>query len=193
MSGRRSKRGVIGSVGHAVAGRIDAFVSGHHRRRLRKVGWEHALDAEGESWASSAPAPTEGNQLEVFVDGTAYLPVVRDAIAGANGQVHLTGWYFSPEFDLARTEEPCVLRNLLAEVADRADVRVLVWRGAPLPLFSPSRAEVRSMLKRFCPNNKIQCTLDQCVRILHCHHEKTVVVDDQGGIRRRYRLDLRRR
>jgi hypothetical protein len=57
--------------------------------------------------------------------------------------VHLAGWYFSPEFALTRSPRPAVLRNLLAELAERVDVRVLAWAGAPLPLFRPSRRRVR--------------------------------------------------
>ena len=41
-----------------------------------------------------------------------------------------------------------VLRDLLAELAERVDVRVLAWAGAPLPLFRPSRGDVRRMRDR---------------------------------------------
>src|SRR5439155_12855605 len=96
------------------------------------------------------------------------------------------GWYFSPEFALMREGEPLVLRNLLAELAERIDVRVLVWAGAPLPLFRPSRHEVRRMRDELTHRTRIQCGLDARERPLHCHHEKTIVIDDRiafvGGI-----------
>ena len=70
----------------------------------------------------------------------------RAELERARSHVHLAGWYFSPEFALTRFPRPTVLRNLLAEVAERVDVRVLAWAGAALPLFRPSRrqAEGRS-------------------------------------------------
>ena len=72
-----------------------------------------------------------------------------------------------------------VLRNLLAELAARVDVRLLVWAGAPLPVFRPSRREVRAMRDRLCHGSSIRCALDSHERPMHCHHEKTIVVDDR--------------
>jgi phosphatidylserine/phosphatidylglycerophosphate/cardiolipin synthase-like enzyme len=100
--------------------------------------------------------------------------------------VHLTGWHFSPDFALAREGELVILRNLLAELAERVDVRVLAWAGAPLPLFRPSRHDVRKMRDQLIAHSKIECALDAKERPLHCHHEKTIVIDDRvafvGGI-----------
>ena len=97
-----------------------------------------------------------------------------------------TGWHFSPDFALEREGEPVVLRNLLAELAERVDVRVLAWAGAPLPLFRPSRHDVRKMRDELIAHTKIECALDAKERPLHCHHEKTIVIDDRvafvGGI-----------
>ena len=79
-----------------------------------------------------------------------------------------------------------MLRNLLGELAERVDVRVLVWAGAPLPLFRPSRKDVREMRDRLVGESKVQCALDSKERPMHCHHEKTIVIDDRvafvGGI-----------
>lgn len=181
-----TKRDSLAAASHAVAGRIDASVSNHHRRRLRKIGWEHALDATDLGYAKGATPPNEGNLVEVLIDGVEALPAIAAELAKARSHVHLTGWFFSPELDLTRGHEPTILRNLLAELAERIPVRVVVWRGAPLPLFSPSRSEVRTMLERFSRRNRIDCRLDSCVRLLHCHHEKTIVIDDRvafvGGI-----------
>ena len=47
-----------------------------------------------------------------------------------------------------RGERLTILGALLAEVAERVDVRVLVWAGAPVPIFHPSRAEVRKGVQR---------------------------------------------
>lgn len=127
-----------------------------------------------------------GNSLEILIDGAEALPRIAAALEEARSHVHLTGWYFSPDFALAREAEPTILRNLLAHVAERIDVRVLVWAGAPLPLFRPSRREVRQMREQLTRDTRIECALDSNERPLHCHHEKTIVVDDRlafvGGI-----------
>ena len=157
----------------------------HHRRRLRRIGWEHAIDPPAGGWAEGPPL-RRGNSLEVLVDGAQALPRIARALEEARSHVHLTGWYFSPDFALEREGEPTILRNLLARLAERIDVRVLVWAGAPLPLFRPSRREVRRMRERLIRHTRIECALDAKERSLHCHHEKTIVIDDRlafvGGI-----------
>jgi phosphatidylserine/phosphatidylglycerophosphate/cardiolipin synthase-like enzyme len=78
------------------------------------------------------------------------------------------------------------LRGLLADVARRADVHVLAWAGAPLPLFHPDRGEVRALREELTRGPRIQMQLDARERPMHCHHEKLVVVDDRvayvGGL-----------
>jgi phosphatidylserine/phosphatidylglycerophosphate/cardiolipin synthase-like enzyme len=87
---------------------------------------------------------------------------------------------------LCRGEQPVVLRHLLAELAERVDVRLLAWAGAPLPLFRPSRREVARMRDALTKQSRIKCSLDAKERPLHFHHEKTIVIDDHvafvGGI-----------
>lgn len=128
----------------------------------------------------------QGNSLEILIDGAEALPRIARALKEARSHVHLTGWYFSPDFALTREGEPTILRNLLARLAERIDIRVLAWAGAPLPLFRPSRHEVRQMQKRLTKHTHIDCALDARERPLHCHHEKTIVIDDRlafvGGI-----------
>ncbi|MFY9578918.1 MAG: phospholipase D family protein [Gaiellaceae bacterium] len=158
----------------------------HHRRRLRRRGWEYALDSDGAGWATGEPPPRSGNAIEVLIDGGEALPVIANELTAARSHVHITGWFFSPDFALVRDKRPVVLRNLLAELAERVDVRVLVWAGAPLPLFRPSRREVRQMRDELTRHTRIKCSLDARERPLHCHHEKTIVIDDRvafvGGI-----------
>ena len=130
---------------------LDRAVSAHHRRRLRRVGWEHALDGGAGGWADGWAPPRAGNRLEVLVDGAEALPRMVAELERARSHVHLAGWYFSPEFALTRGPRPTVLRNLLAEMAEQVDVRVLAWAGAPLPLFRPSRRQVRAMRDEQAP------------------------------------------
>ena len=181
----RVGRGLVASeafVGEAVSKQITA----HHARRLRALGWEGALNPEGDGWAECAPPPRSGNAIEILVDGADALPAIADALQAARSHVHVTGWYFSPDFALVREGAPLVLRNLLAELAERLDVRVLVWAGAPLPLFRPSRRQVKRMRDELTEGTRIQCELDSRERPMHCHHEKTIVIDDRvafvGGI-----------
>jgi phosphatidylserine/phosphatidylglycerophosphate/cardiolipin synthase-like enzyme len=135
---------------------------------------------------ANGPPPRPGNDVGILIDGAQALPAIADELARAESHVHLTGWCFSPELDLTRARPPTVLRNLLAELAERVDVRMLAWAGAPLPFFRPSRSQVRAVRARLVRGSRICCALDAHERPLHCHHEKTIVIDDRvafvGGI-----------
>jgi phosphatidylserine/phosphatidylglycerophosphate/cardiolipin synthase-like enzyme len=169
-----------------VGEQITQQICSHHRRRLRKVGWERALEPPPGGWAEGEPPMRSGNAIEILIDGSQALPAIADELSRARSHVHLTGWHFSPDFALTRDDEPLILRNLLAELAERLDVRVLAWAGAPLPLFRPSRRDVRKMRDQLIRQTKIQCALDAKERPMHCHHEKTITIDDRvafvGGI-----------
>jgi phosphatidylserine/phosphatidylglycerophosphate/cardiolipin synthase-like enzyme len=170
------------SLGAAVSRQICR----HHARRLGRLGWQRALDPPAGGWADGSYPPRAGNAIEVLVDGAEALPAIAEEMRGAQSHIHVTGWYFSPSFDLERRGDPVALRHLLAELAERVDVRVLVWAGAPLPLFRPSRGDVRKMRERLTVGTRIQVALDARERPMHCHHEKTIVIDDRiafvGGI-----------
>jgi len=150
------------------------------------VGWEHALDANGTGYSEGGMSPRAGNDLEVLIDGSVALPAIAEELGRAESHVHLTGWYLSPHLQLTRGDDPVVVRNLLAELAERIDVRVLLWGGAPVRLFRPSRTDVRLVHDELCAKTKVDCEIDSCVGPLHCHHEKTIVIDDKvafvGGI-----------
>jgi phosphatidylserine/phosphatidylglycerophosphate/cardiolipin synthase-like enzyme len=180
-NGRAALRSGERLLGEAISDQIRR----HHRRRLRRQGWERALD-HGAGWAAGEPPPRAGNAIDVLIDGAEALPVIAKDLQAAQSHVHITGWFFSPSFALVRDERPLVLRTLLAELAERVDVRVLAWAGAPLPLFRPSRREVRRMRDELTSRTQIKCALDSLERPLHCHHEKTIVIDDRvafiGGI-----------
>src|ERR687885_971549 len=168
-------------VGDAIGRAIRA----HHRRRLRRIGWEHALDAVGPAWAAGEPPPRAGNAAEVLVDGAEALPRIAEELRRAHSHVHLAGWHVTPTFRLGPSPED-ELRAILAELAEGIPVRVLVWAGAPLPLFRPSRGDVRRTREALERGTRIRCALDARERPMHCHHEKLVVVDDRvafvGGI-----------
>jgi phosphatidylserine/phosphatidylglycerophosphate/cardiolipin synthase-like enzyme len=170
-----------------VGSAIEAGVQVHHRRRLRRLGWEHALDGSpGARWAAGDPPPRPGNQLDVLIDGAEALPAIASALQGARSHVHVTGWHLAAHFELVRGERPVVLGALLAELAERIDVRVVVWAGAPVPAFHPTRSEVESGVANLVRATRIRCERDPREHPFHCHHEKTIVIDDEiafvGGI-----------
>jgi phosphatidylserine/phosphatidylglycerophosphate/cardiolipin synthase-like enzyme len=178
-------------VGHAIThlddalGRgIEAAVRGHHRRRLKRLGASAAFDPAPGYWAKTGVPPRSGNTVEVLVDGANAVPAIVEAIGSAQSHVHVAGWFVSPAFQL--DERGRTLRQLLAETAERIDVRVLVWAGSPVPIFHPDRDDVREALTRLAGGTLIRAAADSRERPMHCHHEKLVVVDDRiafvGGI-----------
>jgi phosphatidylserine/phosphatidylglycerophosphate/cardiolipin synthase-like enzyme len=177
----------VGRIDAIAGDAIERTVRAKHRWRLRRLGQAAALDPAGSSlWASGEPPPRDGCQLEVLIDGAEAFPQIADAIAGARHYVHITGWHLAAEFELTRGEYPTVLGHLLAEAAERVDVRVLVWAGAPVPLFHPSRGEVADAVKTLTRGTKIRCEPDPREHPFHCHHEKTLIIDGEmafvGGI-----------
>ncbi|MGZ4342966.1 MAG: phospholipase D-like domain-containing protein [Solirubrobacteraceae bacterium] len=166
---------------------IEAAVCAKHRWRLRRLGAEHALSPTDDGlWASGEPPPREGCSMDVLIDGAEAFPAIADAIEGARDFIHVTGWHLAPHFDLVRGERPGTLGPMLAEAAQRLDVRVLVWAGAPVPAFRPTRSEVRDTVEMLTRRTRIRCETDPREHPFHCHHEKTVVVDGElafvGGI-----------
>jgi phosphatidylserine/phosphatidylglycerophosphate/cardiolipin synthase-like enzyme len=181
----------------ALGDTLERAMLAHHRRRLRRHGQLEALvPASPGLWARTATAPPRaGNAIEVLVDGARALPAMAEAIRGARRHVHVCSWHLDPEFELERGDGSgdgpgggggTTVRELLAEAAERVPVRVLVWAGAPVPVFAPRRGQVREARDALVRGTKIRCELDATGRALHCHHEKIVIVDDEvafvGGI-----------
>jgi phosphatidylserine/phosphatidylglycerophosphate/cardiolipin synthase-like enzyme len=166
----------------------EAAVAAHHRRRLKRIGQSasYSPPQDGSLWAAGDPPPRDGCALEVLIDGAEALPRIAAAIAGARSYVHIAGWHVTPGFGLTRDTDALPLRELLASVAQRADVRVLLWAGAPFRAFTPTRADVREVRDELVRGTRVQCALDAYERPMHCHHEKLVIVDGEiafvGGI-----------
>jgi len=179
---------IVSHIDTVVGDSVETAVRAKHRWRLRRLGWSHALDPsdDGGLWAQGEPPPREGCALDMLVDGAEAFPKVAEAIAGARDYVHVAGWHVAPYFELVRGERPGVLGELLAEAADRVDVRVLVWAGAPVPAFHPTRKEVREGIETLTRGTRIRCEADPREHPFHCHHEKLVIVDGTvafvGGI-----------
>ena len=179
---------VVGAADRLAGDAVEHLMNAHHARRLARLG--HAEQREppddGRLWTAGDPPPRAGNALEVLIGGAAYFAAVERAIRAARRSVLIAGWSLSPHFALVRDEPPVLLRELLAEAAEALDVRVLLWAGAPVPLFAPRRSAVREARDKLVRGTRIRAALDSKERPLHCHHEKLVLVDDDvafvGGI-----------
>jgi phosphatidylserine/phosphatidylglycerophosphate/cardiolipin synthase-like enzyme len=179
----------IGTADRLLGRAIERSMVAHHRRRLRRLGRLDALNPrpDGSAWCREAPAPREGCSIDVLIDGAQVLPAIAEAIRGARRSVRIAGWHVAPHFALEREEPPTVLRELLAEaVARGVNVRVLLWAGAPLRVFTPARSDVRAVCRELTRGTGIRVAIDDHERLLHCHHEKLVVVDEEvafvGGV-----------
>ena len=167
---------------------VELAIGAHHRHRLKRAGRLDQLDPppSGSLWAAGEPPPREGNALEVLIDGEQALPRIAEALASARSHVHIAGWHITPHFGLTRHDRTPRLRDLLGDLAERVDVRVLLWAGSPLPLFTPDRSAVREVRRELVRGSRVKCALDAHERPMHCHHEKLVIVDGEvafvGGI-----------
>src|SRR5690242_309895 len=123
----------IAALDRMVGDAIETANHSHHRRRLRRLGHGGSIEPpnDGALWAAGDPPPRTGNELEVLIDGAEAFPAVVEAIRGAKRHVHVAGWHLTPSFALTRDEKPVVVRELLAEAAERVPVRVLLWAGSP--------------------------------------------------------------
>ncbi len=122
----------------------------------------------------------------MLIDGHSVLPAIERAISAAQRHVHIAGWSITPDFALTRGHEPAVVKALLAEMARQVDVRVLLWAGAPVPIMRPARRDVHAARDALVRGSRVRVALDTREHLIHCHHEKIVVVDDEvafvGGI-----------
>ena len=131
------------AIDRRVGDAVSAAVQAHHRRRLSRLD-NAALDAPAGGWADDAFQPRAGQPPRAADRRRAGVrPDDRIDWGGPTEYVHITGWFLSPDFVMRDGSVPVVVRNLLAELAERVDVRVLLWAGAPVPLFRPSRRMAR--------------------------------------------------
>jgi phosphatidylserine/phosphatidylglycerophosphate/cardiolipin synthase-like enzyme len=160
---------------------LEATVKHHHRRRLRRLGHGGVLNPPPAPtlFATGDPPPRPGSTLEVLIDGAAALPAMAEALRAARSHVHITGWHLASHFELVRGEHPIAIGPLLAELAERIDVRVMVWAGSPVALFHPTRKEVEAEVEKLTRGTKIKAYRDPREHPVHCHHEKTIVIDDE--------------
>lgn len=179
LTGLGALRSVVSRWDARLGDGMEEALRSHHARRLRRLGWGDVLDGDGAGPFSPHQPVREGNLVEVLVDGHEALAAMAEAIRGARSWVHVAGWHASPDFRLTREPDAPTLRELLAEVAERAPVRVLLWAGPPVPMFQPTRRMARQARDGFRHGTGVRCELDARERTLHCHHEKIVIVDGE--------------
>jgi phosphatidylserine/phosphatidylglycerophosphate/cardiolipin synthase-like enzyme len=178
---------VLARADGAVGDAIEGTTTRKHRRRLARVGWDRAYDPPGDGlWAEGDPPPRAGNSVDILVDGVEAFASMLEEIKGATSSVNITGWHANPYLAMDDANPPTLLHQALSAAAHRATVRVLLWAGAPIAIFRPSRGDMRTICRQFSEAGAIRCALDARERPMHCHHDKTIVIDDRvafvGGL-----------
>ena len=181
------------AAGHAIGRTVDRVVVDHHVRRLRKVGWGHALERARRWLGGGRTPPREGNSVEVLIDGAEFLPLAAEELAKAQSHVHITGWYFSPELALTRNEDPMTVRNLLAR-ARRAEPRT----GAHLERRPGARVQPDAKRRprdgrALLPRHEDHLRVRQLRALLALPPREDDRRRRPCGLRRRHRPDVRRR
>ncbi len=184
----------MGQIDDVLGAALERRVRKHHRTRLSKLGHADVFpgngsrrpDDEPDLWIRQAGAVAADNAVDVLIDGEEAFAAIYDALQAAGSHVHIAGWHLTTDFLLRREKGKPTLRDLLAELAQRVEVRVLLWAGPPLPIFQPTRAMMHQVQAELTRGTAVRCELDARERTMHCHHEKVVVVDDEvafvGGI-----------
>lgn len=165
------------SLGRAAAG-LEGAARGAHRRRLARLGWDHVWEPGPWPWVAGDPEPRPGNAVDVLVDGEEAFAAMVAAIADARSHVHLTAWAICADIFLSRGGDPKTLLGLLAEVAGRVEVRVLIWQGSPVPFVRPWRGDALLACRRLRQVG-VRCELDRTDRLTGTSHDKVLVVDDR--------------
>lgn len=182
------KRSPLDLFDSIVGGGIERLNEAHHRRRMAGIGQLGAMDPPGSGgWATTAGSPPrDGNTLEVLIDGANAFPRMAQELRDATSHVHIAGWDLDTDFMIERGERETQISALLAELAERVDVRVLLWAGPPLPAFRPHRSDLRKVRDQLTHGTRVKCVLDSREYTMHCHHEKVIVIDDRvafvGGL-----------
>src|SRR4051812_41602339 len=84
---------------------IERTVRAKHGLRLRRLGWERALDPPDDGpFCAGEPQARDGCAIDVLIDGAEALPAIAAAIRGARESVWITGWHVAPHFELERDE-----------------------------------------------------------------------------------------
>jgi phosphatidylserine/phosphatidylglycerophosphate/cardiolipin synthase-like enzyme len=128
---------------------------------------------DGKAW-------TEGNRVQVLVDGAEYFPRLYEVLSARErgDWVHFTDWEGDPDERLAGPGTE--VGRVLADLARRGvHVRGLVWRSHPRRAHYFEQQNAR--LVREINESGGEVVLDERVRRGGCHHQKLVVVGHASG------------
>src|SRR5918995_1977564 len=128
---------------------------------------------DGKAW-------TDGNHVQVLVDGTEYFRRLYEVLCvlGRGDSVHFTDWEGDPDELLAGPGTE--VARVLADLARRGvHVARLVWRSHPRRTHFLEQQNAR--LVREINESGGEVFLDERVRRGGCHHEKLVVVRHASG------------
>jgi phosphatidylserine/phosphatidylglycerophosphate/cardiolipin synthase-like enzyme len=132
-------------------------------------------------WYPGGTPPRAHNRVTPLIDGEAFLGAIHEALTQAEAYVYIAGWCLTPYVPLRRrTPEDLVrtrLIDVLADVAQRVPVRVLLWGGA-LALIHPTTRTMKGVEATINRRGgDLLCRLDTTASRTHCHHQKAIVVD----------------
>lgn len=177
------------------------------RRRRGYATWGQMPDraesgsawwADDSYWFPSGTPPRQNSKVQVLLDGEETFLAAWKAISQAKHSVWLVDWAMSTDMELVRgagTEgvPPAVgptssgyrVFDLVTAMADRVDVRILLWSGSLM--FRPRSLVARRGLHKLREANpRVNGRVDKHIRFTHCHHQKTIVVDGEiafvGGL-----------
>jgi phosphatidylserine/phosphatidylglycerophosphate/cardiolipin synthase-like enzyme len=122
-------------------------------------------------------------RIALLVDGAAYIPAMKAAVAKARHSVLLLGWDFDPRVPLEPDLKPggqsdrlCdLLEGLLAQ-RPGLRVHILIWDMA-LP-YAIQRRDRPQRAGRWLPNDRLIYRVDGVHPRGACHHQKVLVIDD---------------
>src|SRR6478672_8952306 len=120
----------------------------------------HWWDADPR-WYRGGTAPRRENRITPLVDGARYLAALEAALSASRHYVYIAAWCLSPYLSLNRGDVAALvvsrLALVLAEVARRVPVRILLWGGAPF-LYEPSRRSALAVQAALAPlGGDLQC------------------------------------
>ncbi|HEX6506634.1 MAG TPA: phospholipase D family protein [Chloroflexota bacterium] len=147
-----------------------------HEKNRQPLGGQWAGD---DRWYAGGFPPRAHNALHPLLHGENYFRDLCDSLRSAQQRVTIAGWCLTPLMSLHRDRHAAgsLLAEVLNEVAQQAEVRILLWSGA-LALFEPNvhlAEEVRRVLKERAP--RVRCELDRRAHFSHDHHQKAVTID----------------
>jgi phosphatidylserine/phosphatidylglycerophosphate/cardiolipin synthase-like enzyme len=148
------------------------------RARARSAWWG------GEPrWYPGGTPPTAHNRVTPLVDGAAFFAALHADLLRAEAYVYIAGWCLTPTVPLRRETRTLLaqtqLGRVLADVARRVPVRVLLWGGAAA-FFQPTTRMVREARATLLDGGgDLRCALDLRARPTHTHHQKAIVIDGQ--------------